>query len=221
MNRMKSALCAAMLVMAWAMPAKASPIAIVNPSFEEPDTVFYNAGSLTGWTLSDPLNQGPFQPDVSPGVYYTGIGATDGFQVAFLNGGNISQVLADVLTVGMSYIFQVDVGDRKDIVFPGYKFRLYAGASLIAEESSLTPDDEYLTSFLSYDVLPGDPNAGGQLKLELVADGTQANFDNVRGDVGVLEGEVNPAPIPEPASLILMGTGLLISAKRFRKKATA
>src|SRR5438093_8730724 len=79
-----------------AAPAHATPILVLNPSFESPpqaDGMFTTDGIITDWTTNP--NGGVFNPVT--GVHYSGPGATDGVQVAYSNGGIISQVLGATL----------------------------------------------------------------------------------------------------------------------------
>ncbi len=209
---MKTVLCAvAALVLVIATPrlASASSISITNASFEFPGTGFYTPGVITGWTLSNPSNQGVFQPGAFPGTYYTGAGSTNGVQTAYNNGGTISQTLTDVLLSNTLYTLMVDIGDRKDTTLAGYWVALYAGTNLLAMENSLSPNDGFLTSQLNYLALAGNPFLGQSLRIELGCRGVQCNFDNV---------SLGATPVPEPAGLLLLGTGLLGVATIIRRR---
>ena len=194
-----------------ASAAQGAIVPVLNPSFESPTTSFFSTGTITDWTLSAPFNQGVFQPASFPSA---GMGTTNGTQTAFLNSGFISQTLPSTLTVNNAYTLRVDVGDRADIAFPGYAVQLFAGSTLLAQESSLVPNNGFLTSTVFFVALPGNPNLGQQLQIRLVSNGIQVNFDNVRLDAIDIT-------VPLPASAAIWGVGALglALAARRRKKA--
>jgi len=104
----------------------------------------------------------------------------------------------------------VDVGDRIDWdTFPGYSVALLAGSTVLASESSLMPNNGWLTSTVNYTALAGNPLLGTALTILLTTGGTQVNFDNVRLDV-------SPVPEPETYALLLAGLGLVGFAVRRR-----
>jgi hypothetical protein len=51
---------------------------------------------------------------------------------------------------------------------------------MLAEENSLVPSNGFLTSTVSYTSPASDPAIGQSLRIELVSNGIQVNFDNVR-----------------------------------------
>jgi hypothetical protein len=202
----------AVVLLVVAIPVSAAPVPIFNPSFESP--ALPDGGSnvaITDWTT---VGSGAFNP--MAGVHYTGPGATDGVQVAYSNGGSISQVLGATLTANTLYALQVDVGDRLDAPFPGYTIGLFAGGNLLAQDSSsLAPNDGFLTSTTTYLASPGDASLGQSLEIRLSSPGIQVNFDNVRLDATAVA-------IPEPSSLALTAIGGLIgcgAAWRRRRRA--
>jgi hypothetical protein len=67
---------------------------------------------------------------------------------------------------------------------------------------------------LSYTADPGDPNIGSFLGIEIASGGGQLNFDNL----SVSNDAIGTNPVPEPASMLLLGTGLLGLARYGRKK---
>jgi streptogramin lyase len=155
-------------------------VPINNPGFEA--QVLGDGGflttTLTGWTLSVPSQSGPYNP---PAGAYPGGVVPEGQNVAYSNGGTISQVLTQALVAGTRYTLTVRVGDRLDAAFPGYRVQLLAGGTLLAEETAQTPaNGTFATSTVDYDSMANDPRAGLPLEIRLVSNGIQVNFDDVR-----------------------------------------
>ena len=190
--------------------AFATSISISNPSFEAdtPDGSWSSGGegqwngSITGWVSSG----GTFKPATVPysaGIPYVAA-VPDGVNVAWSNGGTISQVLADTLQPG-DYTLQAYVGWRGDLPnrgfpnWPGYAVQLYAGGNFLAQEYYLTPaGGTFDLSTVNYHATGTDPNLGGHLEIMLVTNGVQVNFDQVTLDY-----------VPLPPSLLLLGSGLV------------
>src|SRR5207253_9600448 len=108
-----------------AAPARAALVVVPNFSFESPDLNVdggFTVGVIASWTTN--TAGGVFDPNSSQ---YTIIQATNGDQVAYSNGGSISQILSDVIAANTVYTLQVDIGDRIDTPSPGYSIGLYTG----------------------------------------------------------------------------------------------
>ena len=93
--------------------AAATPITIDNPGFE--DLVLadqdFTLGDIAGaWTA--PGRQGEFNPN---DLQYPGGVIPEGDNVAFSNGGTISQTLGDSLTPGLQYTLSVQVAFPLDV----------------------------------------------------------------------------------------------------------
>lgn len=185
------------------IPANAALVNVANHSFE--DQVLADGAAvvgIAGWLNS---SGGIFNPTTAS---FTSV--PDGVNTAWLNGGSATQTLATTLAANTAYTLMVDVGDRNDwATFPGYSVALLAGNTVLASESSLTPNNGWLTSTVSYFATVGNPLLGTALTIRLTSGGTQVNFDNVRLDV-------SPVPEPETYAMLLAGLGLVGFAVRRR-----
>jgi hypothetical protein len=206
------ALSALLLAAVCAAPAaQATSITVDNASFEAQSVPLNNwAYGITDWVTSGGIYaSGVWQPGTA---YFTG-GVTDGVNSAWLDGGTAQQTLAATLQANSTYTLQVDVGDRKDVTFKPYTVSLLAGSNVLATESSLVPNNGFLTSVVSFTTLAANPYLGQALSIRLTSGAKQVNFDNVRLDV------VTTA-VPEPTSvaLFLAGLGWMGMATRRRNR---
>jgi hypothetical protein len=179
-----------------------------RPFGGDPDA-FVTPNPIPGWVLAHPTaDAGTYKPtsDSFPFI-------PEGQNTADLGGINdltsISQVLDAILLPG-TYTLRVDVGDRLEIDFAGYRIQLLAGSSLLAEDNNtLTPiQGGFVTSTASFTALNADPRLGMPLEIRLSLvnpEVRQTNFDNVRldGRVAVV------SAVPEPTSILLTGLGVL------------
>ena len=205
---MKKRLSSLMLVAASlaSMSASASSVSIINPSFESQVLADgTNVVGITGWCINY-ICGGVFNPSAAS---FSSV--PDGSNTAWSNGGHIDQTLTTVLSLNATYTLMVDVGDRNDWnTFPGYSVALLAGNTVLASESSLMPNNGWLTSTVNYTALAGNAQLGQALTIRLTSNGTQVNFDNVRLDV-------SPVPEPETYALMLAGLGLVGFVARRRQ----
>ncbi len=192
--------------MFFSVTANASSVSINNASFETP--VLPDGGftlAVTDWTQSG--FSSTFNPAAIHGI------ATDGENVATASqGGSLTQVLSESLTLNTVYTLSVDVIERFGLPFKDYSIQLLAGNTVIASDiSSLNPaPGSSVTSSLSYTALAGDADLGAALSIVLSAPGTQVSFDNVNLDATV-------SNVPVPAAVWLFGSSLL-GLIGFRKK---
>jgi hypothetical protein len=205
---------------------RAASIFIANNSFENPmittitDPSGFNtvsSGTSNNWTFTGGTQQGFANPTIghnSGGSWY-GPSPTipNGNQVAWSNGGTISQTLSATLQTNTVYTLGAFVGNRLSLNFPGYNIGLYAGGNLLASNSGVTPaDGTFAPVTVSYtsgiSVTPGQA-----LEIRLTSQtvtNAQTNFDLITLDA---------ASIPEPSAILgLLGFGLLGIASKLRQK---
>jgi hypothetical protein len=220
----KIAIASSCLMIVPQVQVRAASIFIANHSFETPvitdsSGILDTGMSTTGnWTFAGGMNQGFINPGVGenndPGFWY-GPSPTlpNGNQVAWSNGGTISQTLSATLQANTKYTLGAYVGRRQKVAFPGYNIELYAGGNLLASNNSVTPaEGTFAPVTVSYtsgiSVTPGQA-----LEIRLTSQtGTnaQTNFDLITLDA---------SPIPEPSAILgLLGFGLLGIGSTLKQK---
>ena len=160
--------------------AQADPVNVKNPSFELPSLTpgAFNIGVIQDWITTG--FTGVFYPIVPGHFDYV----TDGVQVAYSNGGSLSQVLEATLQPNTTYTLNVDIGKRADCcnVPFSYSVQLWAGSVLLSSDTnSVNPDPgSFITVTVTYTASDSDPALGQPLQLILSAEGSsQTAFDNV------------------------------------------
>ncbi len=214
-------LLACLVGLAWliAPPASATPITVNNASFENhsPDEQTVN-----DWT--EDLNPPSIVGHTALAGEYTAV--PDGSSVAILfNSARMSQTLTDTLTsvAGSRYDLTVAVGDRTNKVFAGYFIRLFAGADLLATESSGTSpgDGKFTDVALSYVTTGAESAIGQALKIELAIPAVslaETSFDNVRLDF-TSGSQPPPTGVPAPSTVasLMLGLAALGAVRRRRR----
>ena len=145
---------------------------------EEPDPI-------PGWVEPNPSSTGTFHPYSAA---FSG-GAAEGQNVAYSGspgcaGMNspLSQTLSgELLSVGTTYVLRVDIGNRNDLPFGGFRVQLRSAGNLLGEDpgSFTPPENGFQTSTVVYTIQSNDP-VGQPLEIWLLAEGNQTIFDNVR-----------------------------------------
>ncbi|MDB9397251.1 PEP-CTERM sorting domain-containing protein [Microcystis aeruginosa] len=222
----KIAIASSFLVIVPQGQVRAASIFIANNSFENPmittpsgfNTV--SSGTSNNWTFTGGTQQGFANPTIgqSSGNSWYGPSPSPGIipngnQVAWSNGGTISQTLSATLQANTIYTLGAYVGNRLSLNFPGYDIGLYAGGTLLASDNSATPADGTFAP-VTFSYTSGISVTPGQaLEIRLTSLSGfqgQTNFDNITLDA---------ASIPEPSAILgLLGFGLLGIASKLRQK---
>lgn len=221
----------AVLVALVAGPAQAGPITVANFSFESPNETSSGTppavwapafgSGYAGAGLFDPCASVGGSCVTAGGIYGAGfVGGIDLTQTLYSTGWDYGQTLSALLGVG-TYTLKVAIGDRGDLPLLPSVINLIAGTTVIATASAGAAyvSDGWLDLTTTATILAGNAALGSALRIELLSSGAspgQINFDNVRLD---FVGPAGPQAVPEPASLALLGLGLLLLAARRQKTA--
>ncbi|CCI27469.1 PEP-CTERM sorting domain-containing protein [Microcystis aeruginosa] len=219
----KIAIASSFLVIVPQGQVKAALLTVANNSFENPvitapsGFITVSSGTSNNWTFTGGSNQGFANPTIgqNSGNSWYGPSPTlpDGNQIAWSNGGTISQTLSATLQANTIYTLGAYVGNRFGLNFPGYNIQLYAGGNLLASNSGVTPaDGTFAPVTVSYTSgISVTPGQALEIRLtSLSGFQGQTNFDNITLDA---------ASIPEPSAILgLLGFGLLGIASKLRQK---
>lgn len=189
--------------------AFATPVYVDNWSYESssgtersnpdrPDLGKWYAGHIAGWEHSGNPRFGIWAP-----ISSYSMDIPDGDFIGYMRQGSLRQTTSHVVKANSVFNLSLDIGNRSGLPFPKYSVNLMAGDKIL-KSGSVLPDEGYFSNLtLSYIAKKGDPNIGQLLGIEIVSlEDKQLNFDNVH-----LTND--PVPTPEPATMFLLGTGLL------------
>ncbi len=160
------------------------------------------------------------------------VGAQDGTNYAWsrIQGTNtqvdLTNMLSAVLQLNMSYTLRVRVGVRNQALsVPDFSIMFgTANGAVLAQSSANGPvlpnnAGQWKEVTVNWTQLANDPNVGSHLRIILRNTGSIANvelgFDNVR-----LDAVEAAAPVPEPATMSLIGGSLLGLLAYSRKRAS-
>jgi hypothetical protein len=175
----------------------------IYSSYTSPGT-----GNIPGWTASGATGSGYGQWDPTS-TYFYGYSATPTTTIGYSNGATLSQNVATVVA-GDIYTLTVDIGARSDSTYNPFD----GGADLLVngiqyDATGTTPNPGYFSlytaTFTGTAATAGDP-----ILIQLTSTGAEGDFANVQ-----------VTAIPEPGSLLLLGTGLLGLAFLAFRRATA
>ena len=209
-------------VVAWtflmASTSWASPIFVDNFSFETlPDgslpflcglgcSFSQSVSGIPGWIPTGTYT-GQFQPGSASGntAYFNSV--PDGITVAYTDNGSISQTVAPLVQLGLTYTLQVDVGVRNDLGGdPGTEALVINGNTYLATGTLPAPGG-WSTFTATYTGLSAD--VGLPITILLASGSSQADWDNIR---------LNDSTAPEPATGALMGLAALAFAGILRRR---
>ncbi len=200
-------------VAAWCcgLPAvvSASPIPIVNGSFELPGTSAFTNDSPSGWTRAG-SGGGVWNINNAPGNFWSAP-APDGNQIAWLARADSSgvatctQILSSNLEANTLYTLTGFAGHPIGFQTT-YSVTLLAGGDPLATHSSIGPAGS-LTSFSVMFDSTGSLLVGQPLSIRLQSNGPQTGFDDIRLDA---------IPVPAPAAAGLVGCSAVLNSRRRR-----
>ena len=196
-------------LLAAAHSAQAALITVTNGDFEDSanwNTDWTKTGDV-GWQGVSTLTEA-YTVDLAPygaGLIFGNNGA-----------GQLSQTLTGTtLQTNTTYTLTVAVGNRNNLVLPGFGIELLAGASIVASEYSITQGGSVADpadgtwSNVTATFTTGGTVVAGDLGIVLQSYGTQVNYDNVSLDA---------TAIPEPGTYALLAGCFALASVMIRRR---
>jgi len=196
----------------------AGVITVTNPSFETLPTgglpdggcgtgcSFSTGVAIPGWTNVE-FFSGQLQPGTQLGNHTMFDSLPDGITTAYANSGTIEQTVGAKVVDGATYTLTVDLGQRHDTAFTA-SADLLVGSTMFAATGSTPSPGGWSTYTATFTGTAA--NAGETITIQLNSSGLQANFDNVRLTAS--------STVPEPSSMLLLGSGVLVLVQGLRRK---
>lgn len=191
--------------------ARAVPLPITNPSFENPAVPEFPLTPIvnpTGWTGGFVAN--PLATDFigeAPDGLNVGVGLDAGFGSPI----PLRQTLSSVLTNNTQYTLEVLVGQT---VFDGsqYRVQLLAGSTVLAQDFNTVPLTPGVFSLVQvpYTAGPSEPLAGQSLRIALWA--APPLFSLAPAIMFYDSVALDARPVPEPSTWMLAVVGAVLLA---------
>jgi hypothetical protein len=208
----------ATMVLMGAAIVSATPVLITNSGFEAdalPDDG-WTTNTITGWVCVGG-SCGAYNPSTTQFSPDNPLAApAGGVNVAYSNGGTITQLTGATVQAGGTYTLTAAVGNRLDTAFPGYLVELFTPLGTLASSNSPSPaSGTFLTSTAVYTAPISDVQIGQAISIRLSSIGVQTVFDNVSLDAALGEA------VPEPGtwSMLLIGFGAVAAGIRRKIRA--
>lgn len=209
---------AALCLLVLPLTVQAAPIALANASFESLVLADGTQSSvIAGWTrFLTVATRNPTTAELTAGAF-------DGDNVAMFSGGATLTQIVGPLEYG-TYTLTAAIGDPLGVPRASLALSLRRGTSFLspASTSFVAPaDGGFSLLTIVYEVTAANVNgtfAGEAINIFALSNGSgaQVALDNVQLDLQPLE-DASPSPVPEPASLGLLGAGALLLEFRRRR----